>query len=183
MTGRSCPEWNGRTPDAKPPTSVRVRRKRAGAPLTIEYFRDRSVVDPETGCWLWQMARAPNGYGALRYAGSTMRAHRAAFTTASGVNPPRNIDVCHRCDARNCVNPDHLFLGTRAENMADCIAKGRFSPVPVLSGEASPNSKLTAEQVRSIRRDERSMRAIARFYGVDRGTISCIKKGLTWRSV
>lgn len=181
MTGRSVPEWIGSTPDAKIPDHV--KRKRAGAPITIEYFKERSILDPATGCWLWQKATAWNGYGAIRTNSRSTLAHRVAYEIATGEKYGREIDICHRCDVRNCVNPDHLFAGTRADNMADCRRKGRHSPIPVLRGEASPSHKLTTEQVKDIRADSRSGRAIARAYGVDKGTISCIRKGLTWRGI
>lgn len=161
--------------------AYKVPRKRRDAPYTIEFFQERSIAD-ERGCWVWQLALGPGGYGTIRYQGGNIAAHRLAYMVATGTpRPPRHIDICHRCDVRPCVNPAHLFAGTRKENMADCIRKGRFSPVPVLSGDASPNSKLTSAQVALIRSDGRPGRALARAYGVDKGTIASIRKGLTWR--
>lgn len=174
---RTVPEWRGAHDNAKVPP-----RRKAGEPLTVEFFRAASHADPETGCWLWQKAVARNGYGVLRIGDRTTRAHRAAYQVTRGVELPRNVDVCHRCDVRRCVNPDHLFAGSRADNMADCSRKGRIR-LPGLIGEACPASKLSADQVRAIRLDQRSNRAVARAYGVDKGTISSIRRGLTWRSV
>lgn len=182
MTARSVPEWIGSSPDAKVPP--RVRRRAPGSPLTVATFRERSVVDPETGCWNWTGAvHKKHGYGAINIGGRTTRAHRAAFICATGNNglTPAD-DVCHRCDNRRCVNPDHLFLGTRKDNMRDCAEKGRIR-VPHLVGEDCPASKLSRDQVLAIRVDNRSQRELGRLYGVDKGTIASIKRGKTWRSL
>jgi hypothetical protein len=163
-----------------PATSLgRPKRRAPGLPLTVAYFRERSLVDPETGCWLWLCAAGSNGYGAVSYRGRRAIAHRVAYQVATGREVPRGIDVCHHCDVRRCVNPDHLFEGTRADNMADCAKKGRIR-TPTGSGEACPAAKLTAEQVRAIRADSRSGRELGRVYGVDKGTIQHIRAGRTW---
>lgn len=120
------------------------------------------------------------GYGVVSTGGKTTRAHRLCYQLCQGIDLTSKIDVCHKCDTRICVNPDHLFLGSRKSNMRDCIEKGRFSYIPVLRGEQSPNSKLTEDDVRTIRADTRSQRAIARAYGVDKGTIACIIHRKTW---
>ena len=162
----------------------RVSRKPRGEALTVQYFWERSDLDPVTNCWVWRMAKIPCGYGAMRFGGKNMRPHRAVYFCANGIPAlPSTTDICHRCDNRLCVNPAHLFAGTRADNMADCIAKGRFSFVPLLAGEASPNSKLTADQVRAIRSDPRSGSAVAKDHGVTKTAVNCIRRGATWRSV
>lgn len=150
--------------------------------MAVDFYLDRSSQEPNSGCWIWMGAYSPiNGYGVVRYMSKTHRAHRMAFWAASGRPVPKTFDVCHKCDNRLCVNPDHLFLGTRRQNMRDCISKGRFKFLEPMVGEKSPNSKLTEKQVMSIRRDRRSQRAIARAYGVDKGTIACIVKRKTWK--
>lgn len=170
---RSVPEWIGKTP----------RRKPIGEPITVNYFFERSIPEPNSGCWIWLRAHSEiNGYGVVRTEKRTTRAHRLAYQVAFGVIVPRYLDVCHHCDVRCCVNPDHLFVGTRTDNMRDCANKGRIK-VPRLEGDNSPNSKLNSCQVLAIRADARSQRAIARHYGVDKGTIAAIRKRSTWRSV
>lgn len=157
-------------------------RKPGGQAHDVEYFRARSEPDTNGGCWLWVNALNNGGYGAVRIPGGNRSAHRLCFEVANDVTVPRGIDVCHRCDVRACVNPDHLFAGTRTDNMRDCANKGRIR-VPTLSGDVSPNSKLSSRQVLAIRADTRSNREIARDLGVDKGTIASIRRGHTWRSV
>lgn len=158
------------------------RRNNPGRPLTLAFFRGASKVSPTNGCWEWLKAVQTGGYGAIRHNGRTYRAHRLAYEVANNCEVERSLDVCHSCDNRRCVNPDHLFIGTRTDNMQDCAAKGRIR-VPGLAGDLCPNSKLTSHQVKDIRSDPRSARALAKAYGVDRGTIGAIRRGLTWRGV
>lgn len=77
-------------------------------------------------CWLWHGARFSNGYGCCFDGGKPRRtlAHRMAYRLKIG-QIPQNLLVLHRCDVRLCVNPDHLFLGTHADNTHDMIVKGR----------------------------------------------------------
>jgi hypothetical protein len=157
------------------------RRKR-GEPITIDLLFSRSMPEPNSGCWIWLGAIRSNGYGAINIEKKTRSAHRLAYEIANKKSVPSNLDVCHRCDVRACINPDHLFVGTRKDNMVDCANKGR-NFVPLLRGEESPNSKLTVRQVLAIRKDSRSIRALGRAYGVDRGTIASIVHRKTWRHI
>jgi hypothetical protein len=178
---------SGRTQPAAPALGmvnlkIKNPRKKNFEPITIEYFIERSIPEPNTGCWLWLGATQWNGYGAVRVGNKTKPAHRLAYETHHGVTLASDLDVCHKCDTRACVNPDHLFSGTRTDNMRDCSNKGRVV-TPSLAGERCPASKLTPRQVIAIRSDPRSQRAIGRAYGVDHGTVGHIKRGSTWRSL
>ena len=82
-------------------------------------------VDKSGNCWIWTASRYPNGYGVFGISRkSLMSAHRYSWTLANGEIPP-GICVLHRCDVRTCVRPDHLFLGTQQDNLADMTEKGR----------------------------------------------------------
>lgn len=140
----------------------------------------------ESGCWEWAGARFPNGYGAVCAHGKTRYAHRASY--AEFVGPiPDGMFVCHRCDNTGCVNPEHLFLGTPADNMADKAAKGRS-----MRGEKSRMAKLSAHQVVVIKRfllrhppvkgqHGGPCSFLARWFGVTQVAISQIHTGRNWR--
>lgn len=157
-------------------------RKKPGSPVTIALLKGWTELNPETGCWGWLKARQRNGYAVMRTGGKSVRVHRLVYALSSGQMPSSKVDICHTCDNRACINPAHLFAGTRTDNMRDCADKGRIR-VPSLAGGDCPASKLTPQQVIAIRKDARSHRATARAYGVTKGTISSIRRGLTWRSL
>lgn len=91
--------------------------------LAMDKLKHYSIVDAN-GCWIWQGTFSLNGYGQTSFQGNPWRSHRLAFFLAKGAIPDGH-DVCHSCDIRACCNPDHLWTGTRKENMRDCSAKGR----------------------------------------------------------
>ena len=86
-----------------------------------------SRVDKSGECWTWTGARTSYGYGKVSVGGRLEGAHRVAWAMAYGPVPD-GLHVCHRCDNPPCVRPDHLFLGTQVDNMADAREKGRLSP-------------------------------------------------------
>lgn len=137
---------------------------------------DREIsVNLETGCWDWQGAKHARGYGQFRFRDSNWLAHRVAFVLYHQQEIPPGMVVMHRCDNPGCVGPNHLMLGTQADNMADKTAKGRQ-----LTGSAVGNSKLTAEQVAAIRADTRTQRIVAAEHGVSQSQVSHIRTGKCW---
>lgn len=111
-------------------------------------FESYLKEDVQTGCIEWIGHRVRGGYGQVNKDGKDAYAHRVAYERQHG-EIPDGLRVLHRCDNPPCCNPDHLFLGTHADNMRDKAAKGRSASMP---GETNPSAKLTADDVRTIRR-------------------------------
>jgi hypothetical protein len=138
-------------------------------------------------CILWNGAIHHTGYGVFTRNYKQVQAHREAYAKAFGPIPT-GMRVCHSCDVRACVNPDHLFVGTDADNAADKVAKGRQSQGAAHSaslpkGAKSQHAKLTDADVRMIRASSVSGYRLARELGVSTTNISRIRRGLMWRHV
>ena len=146
-----------------------------------DFLRFASKARPAAGgCWHWTAGIDSSGYGVMWWNGRNHHAQRMAWRFYRGPIPG-GLQVCHHCDVRHCVNPEHLFLGTGRDNMADCVAKGRKRG---LHGSASGTAKLTEAQVRSIRREQgTAQRELARRYGVSVPTISMILSRKTWTHI
>lgn len=143
--------------------------------------RIASLVPDERGCLHWPSAFR---YGVVGWREGGARrqeaAHRVAYMLAHGPVPP-GLDVRHSCDRPSCVRADHLSIGTREQNMADCIERGRTQ-----RGAAHHAAKLTAENVLDIvRRVEAGERRsdVARLYQIAPSQITAIMRGTTWSHV
>lgn len=99
-------------------------------------------------CWYWYGAKHKLGYGLMNALGES-KAHCVSWRLHKG-DIPDGMFVLHKCDVRNCVNPDHLFLGTQTDNMRDMVSKDRHCKVKH-RGEDNCRSKLTNKQAQSIR--------------------------------
>lgn len=159
------------------PRGIYTRKRR---PIRDRYFEKVDQRGPEE-CWPWTGSKNSDGYGQFMLAShggvdDVVGAHRVALFFATGIWP-RN-DTRHSCDNPVCQNPAHLTPGTRAENMADMIAKGRS-----LRGESQPRHKLSWSQVREARRRHAAgVRAaeLAADYEVSLKTMSQCLAGTTW---
>lgn len=139
-----------------------------------------SMPEPNSGCWLWiGRQTVTGGYSLLHYNHRCTLAHRFSWETFRGAIPA-GLYVCHRCDNPACVNPDHLFLGTPAENTADRDRKNRHRAV---RGEAVAGSKLTPEKVRTIRASTKPYQELSAEFGVSQRTVSLIRNRHTWAHV
>lgn len=132
------------------------------------------------GCWLWIGALDGSGYGSIAVNRIATKAHRYSWELHFG-EIPAGLLVCHKCDVRNCVRPDHLFLGTPDDNMKDKKAKGRETH---FYGEQNHSSKLTEEQAREIlaivKASGETQTEIAKKFGVSRGMVGLIASAKNW---
>jgi len=138
-----------------------------------ERFLSHITID-EGGCWQWNASIMSNGYGCIRIDKKTYATHRVAWTLYRG-DIPAGMCVLHHCDNRRCANPDHLFLGTHADNVRDKTGKGRTP-----SGENHWAVRIPDADVAAIRAHVASgmtQSAVASMYHVDPSTISLIVSG------
>jgi hypothetical protein len=144
------------------------------------FFAQIDRTPSPAGCWLWKRALHHSGYGVAYLNRRQWQAHRLAYHLFIGPIPD-GLWVLHQCDNRQCCNPDHLFLGTQADNMSDCARKGRTNKP---HGEGHSAAKLTEDQAREILRLRRetslTMREIGERFGVTIGAVSGIVNGRNW---
>ena len=149
-----------------------------------DVIKAQSSPDPISGCWIWTGRRVKTHglpYGRLSYRGVPMAAHRAAWESFNGtIIPPKGV-VRHKCDNPPCVNPDHLELGTQADNMADRQRRGRCN---FSRGGDHPHAKLTAEDVLIIRASSESPSILAKRYGLwGASSINNIRQRRSWKHI
>jgi hypothetical protein len=155
-------------------------RRGVRAPLD-ERFWAKVAIGSKGDCWEWKAAAAPRGYGRINVEGRVRLAHRLAYELTHKVEVPSDLCVCHRCDNPSCVNPSHLWLGTKAENNRDMGRKGR-AVIPGLRGEQHPNARIPdgdIDAMRDLVSQGWVLADIARAYGVDRSYVWRLKHGLS----
>jgi transposase len=126
------------------------------------------------GCWIWNGSLNNKGYGQIRISGTLYFSHRLAYLLMKG-EIPEGMHLCHKCDNPKCCNPEHLFIGSRSDNMVDCIKKRR-----------RPGIKLNPEKVREIRllkSNGISCRELSVLFGVSISTIQEIVQFKKWPHV
>lgn len=144
-------------------------------------FWNRKTINPN-GCWVWSGSRHKDGYSTHKYWGKTYRINRLAYKLACG-DLHSEMDVCHTCDNRLCINPDHLFLGTAKDNIADMMRKGRHATHT--RRVVLPSWKLTTATANSIRNEYAtgvSSSELALKYGVVQSTIIRVVRNKTWKT-
>jgi hypothetical protein len=126
-------------------------------------------------CWNWKGYKTNNGYGKFKLRKRSVLAHRLALVQSTGINPV-DLEACHNCNNRKCINPSHLRWDTHKNNQHDRVANGTDS-----KGIRNGRVKLTEQQVLDIRSDNRHNNIIAKQYGVSSMQIYYIKSGKLWK--
>ncbi len=166
---------------------IRTTKK---APL-IKRFFDKIIFQEDfvNDCWLWDGRKNQEGYGLIhegdRYSKLTTT-HRLSWEFSNKTIIPSGMCILHSCDNPSCVNPNHLSIGTQAENIKDMDQKGRRVNTPQ-KGEKSHFSKLTEQQVLQIRKrkstEKITHKQLARAFRVCRSTITLILNRNIWNHI
>lgn len=149
--------------------------KRNHSKLTVkERFEEKIFFGSPDGCWYWIGAGMGDGYGQMWDGKEQQAAHRLSFILYKGpiVN---DFQVCHSCDNRKCVNPDHLFLGTQLDNIRDMYSKGRNKPLP--GRKLNP---ITACVIREMVKLGATQRKVAAYFDICFQNVSLIVNRKTY---
>jgi transposase-like protein len=135
-----------------------------------------TFVDKSGQCWLWTGATNGDGRGRIRFDGRMQYAYRVAWELTHGAPIPADREACHTCDNPICVNPVHIFSGTRLDNMQDAAAKGRIRvPAPRYALDhhmATVPAALVAQAVEEYLAGDETQARVAARYGVSQTTLS-----------
>jgi hypothetical protein len=167
-----------------------------------ERFDEKWVPVPESGCWIWIGSCDPHGYARLSLNGFMALAHRVAVVLYKKAVLNRRIVVIHKCNIRSCVNPEHLYAGTRQDQVAHMQEHGLFAKGESVGtygtprdeeikiacslanrGEGNGMAKLTEQDILAIRASEGAHTEIAAVFGVSDGCICNIRNRKTWKHI
>lgn len=132
-------------------------------------------IEKRNGCWIWKKDCYPNGYGYGCFNGKNEYAHRVSYQHFIGPIE-RGKYICHKCDIKNCINPDHLFLGTPKDNMQDAKSKGRLNNKRICDDEQ-------IKMIKSLKRQGFKTESIAEQFKIDQTTICEIVYGKRARKI
>lgn len=144
---------------------------------------DNAETIPESGCWFWMGSTNRQGYGRIHFDGYRWLAHRLSYTLFKG-EIQEGLSVLHRCDIPACVRPEHLWLGTRADNAKDRETKRRgHSQVGSDNANAKLNESLVIE-IRHIHAQENiGATRLSKIYGIHKSTARDIIKRKIWKHI
>lgn len=149
------------------------------------------IEKKENGCWEWTGALRV-GYGVIKFEKKSLSTHRASYEIFIGPIED-GLFVCHKCDNRKCINPEHLWLGTQKDNMQDCLSKGRYADnIEALEkyqfkkGEKAPNRIIDSDKAREIKQyikdnyPDKKLTEIAEIFDVPCQMIRDMRRGRSY---
>ena len=145
-----------------------------------EQFDALYIID-NNGCWIWQGEIDQYGYGQLYIGGSKLSTHRLSYELFNGEILPK-MDICHSCDVKHCVNPNHLWMGTHRENMQDASKKG-IMPRGERAGQSKLKNNDVIEMIGLYKTGNYSTYALGKQFGIDASTAYDVIVGNTWKHI
>jgi hypothetical protein len=149
------------------------RQSIVGNPLD-RFWNHVDKTSDKNGCWIWTGDFSNTGYGRIGVNGKRILTHRFSWSLVNG-EIPDGLQVCHHCDNRWCVNPEHLFLGTNEDNIADMVSKAR------------QQHRLNPSDVRKARdlykTGNYSQSQLARMFRINQSSMSAVIGRRTWKSI
>jgi HNH endonuclease len=142
-----------------------------------EKFYNCIEIITETGCWIWLRSLNNSGYAIVNESRKIIPMHRWSYERFKG-KIPENMCVCHSCDIRSCVNPNHLWLGSWQDNINDKVNKNRQA-----KGEKAPKAKLTSEMVLEIYKSKAPIKLLMKKYNMSKRSIVGIRHKESWKHI